>query len=119
MSNLKLNEEMGETICKECNGEQTVNRGVFGHTTCSRCDGKGKLDWIEKVVGAKRNLEKIDMTEFISTYTSKNSNDFAEYHEEFIRILIENQAKEIDKKLLGSFSSPLEHNKNGYLKGEE
>ena len=47
MLDIELNEELGETICDKCNG---VGRDQYS-MICSKCYGKKKLDWIEKVVG--------------------------------------------------------------------
>lgn len=40
--------EEGEELCDICNG---VGRFPVGR--CWKCQGKGKLDWVEKVVGVK------------------------------------------------------------------
>ncbi len=48
--------EEGEVICPKCNGSGSEpkihDRIVAGK--CSKCFGKGKLDWIENIVGIHR-----------------------------------------------------------------
>lgn len=41
----------GEQICDECKGCGYDLRP--NHYLCAKCHGKGKLDWIEIVVGSK------------------------------------------------------------------
>ena len=45
----------GETICPVCNGSGENNPGKrLGMTmACRKCQGHGKLDWVEMVVGVK------------------------------------------------------------------
>lgn len=45
----------GEIICPKCKANSIVGKGngtVFG---CDRCNGRGKLDWIEAVVGVRQS----------------------------------------------------------------
>lgn len=49
---MKLN--VGEILCPKCQANDIVGKGkptVFG---CDKCHGKGKLDWIENVVGIRQ-----------------------------------------------------------------
>lgn len=52
-----LNE--GEELCHRCDGygEEKFNPNFIPQFpfTCTVCHGTGKLDWIEKVVGKKKN----------------------------------------------------------------
>lgn len=51
-----MNLNPGESICPYCeNGKvTTTNKSIYCFVEdCSFCKGKGKLDWIEKVVGVK------------------------------------------------------------------
>ena len=43
--------EKGEIICSTCKGSgtHTINEKF----TCQRCYGKGKVDWIENIIGKK------------------------------------------------------------------
>lgn len=53
--------EDGEEFCKKCNGEgMVVSRRYHeplikkGHLLlCDKCDGDGKVDWIEKATGKR------------------------------------------------------------------
>ena len=45
----------GEVICDECNGS-CINYDlefikIWGHTDCPKCWGKGKLNWVDNLVG--------------------------------------------------------------------
>ena len=46
----------GEVICNRCNGAGTQIEKKMPYLThpCEKCLGKGKLDWIENVVGKSR-----------------------------------------------------------------
>ncbi len=48
---LTINE--GEYICSECNGNGHIKNEKY--ISCKRCQGEGKLDWIENIVGKKPN----------------------------------------------------------------
>lgn len=49
----------GEELCPECNGKGQIpcinheTKTIKNILRCHNCQGKGKLDWIEKVVGVK------------------------------------------------------------------
>lgn len=42
--------EQGEVICSSCSGVGS----------CSKCHGDGKLDWIENILGKKKQLNKLN-----------------------------------------------------------
>ena len=55
---MELNKDKGEIICPKCKG--SGNQADWMHLPdyraymeCSHCNGEGKLDWIENVVGKK------------------------------------------------------------------
>lgn len=52
LTNLKLEE--WEMVCNKCEG----CGGTWIHTVCTKCQGKGKVDWVENIVG--RKPESID-----------------------------------------------------------
>lgn len=52
----------GNIYCNKCggtgwyhNGQTYINNGKL-FTTCSKCYGKGQIDWIENIVGVKYPL---------------------------------------------------------------
>lgn len=45
--------EEGEVLCDVCNGFGYDNNPNFGPIVCKKCQGIGKLDWIERIVGRK------------------------------------------------------------------
>ena len=54
---IHLNE--GEIICDRCNGEGSVDGGVYlFHKICSKCRGSGKVDWVDNILGKKRRKIK-------------------------------------------------------------
>jgi len=59
---MELKLELGEVICDQCNGETFVRyteqrgKGFYPmKKTCDKCNGTGKLDWIENVVGKEKS----------------------------------------------------------------
>ena len=67
--NPELNE--GEMVCSKCNGEGEIpgHRRKF----CPKCKGKGKLDWIENIMGVHGTrvtsgvyVQEIDYSTYIS-----------------------------------------------------
>jgi RecJ-like exonuclease len=57
-----MNLNPGEIICDECLG----TGASLAYNLCPKCQGVGKLDWIEAVVG-KKNEFIWDNTEIIKT----------------------------------------------------
>jgi len=50
---IELND--GEIICSKCDGSGVhYNRMDISTFVCSKCLGRGKLDWIENIVGVKK-----------------------------------------------------------------
>ncbi len=52
-------------ICDKCNGEKHLGiaieinpllRGLTLLQTCTKCNGKGEVDWIEHIVGSYKNI---------------------------------------------------------------
>lgn len=112
MKDIELNE--GEELCPVCEGE-----GFFTVGWCTKCQGKGKLDWVEKIVGVKPLIE-IDLSNHVSGFTHTDSDllDAADINisEQITKLASEKLAKEIDEKLLRSFSEFPEHNENHHLR---
>ena len=60
----------GESKCDRCNGKKTISAKDAGHfifregqkVICPRCQGTGKLDWVEKICG-KRIDEKLSYSD--------------------------------------------------------
>lgn len=65
--------------CNECNGTGRLPDQIHGNVTftnciCKKCQGVGKLDWIENVVGKKRNIHEIDAGLYADFLMSKHLN---------------------------------------------
>jgi len=50
MNNIEVDESKGEMICTKCEGSGIRNFKDYTFT-CSKCKGKGKLDWISSIMG--------------------------------------------------------------------
>lgn len=50
---MRIKLDPGDVICDKCGGEKLTPVRAIGNIKmlCPRCDGKGKLDWIENIVG--------------------------------------------------------------------
>jgi hypothetical protein len=58
--------------CKKCKGEgYSVDRGVLYR--CPKCFGRGELDWLENIVGPKRDLGFPCDEDLIQRYYKKNT----------------------------------------------
>ena len=44
----------GEVICPKCKGLAFMDRQQGAYSSCNRCWGAGKLDWIELIMGKER-----------------------------------------------------------------
>lgn len=105
VSNFKLEE--WEMVCDKCEGRGT---SWIYTTPCSKCQGKGKVDWIENIVGKKP--ETID--------TSGSNNAFVGYQSGLckttgsdniiINALAQQLANEIDQEIMGSLTKKSEQN---------
>jgi len=51
--------EEGEMVCDKCEGTGWMNHH-WADLPCEKCNGKGKLDWIENIVGVKVEKSKYE-----------------------------------------------------------
>ncbi len=119
MDNNKLKLEEGEYICSECEGRGSHPSNQNPNTMasmCRKCQGAGKLDWIENIVGkppissgssssssasmssGRPSIQGIDGSSFIS----KEDLDF----------MSKQIADSIDNEILESIRSVLEQKTN-------
>lgn len=97
-----------EIICPRCDGvgyrgesrytEPNGNLRSYPTNICRKCNGEGKLDWIENVVGKKKPSLKTD-------WTFEVSNDIKCFHseeaiEDIIKELREGIVKQIDEEIM-------------------
>ncbi len=47
----------GEVLCDICNGYGYSVHNHWGKMVCKKCNGEGKLDWIERIVGKKNEIQ--------------------------------------------------------------
>lgn len=52
-----VDEDYGEVLCNKCNGLGIIQNCNGFSTKCDKCDGVGKLDWIEQIVGKNKPQE--------------------------------------------------------------
>jgi len=97
---MKLNKEMGEIICPKCNGtgDQTNFKDDlpnYGYLfPCTKCQGSGKLDWIETVVGKEESSGIID-TGLTNSYTTGVGFTLESKIEEILDGKVEQKVKEL------------------------
>lgn len=60
----------GEVLCDVCNGLGYENNPHFGPIICKKCQGVGKLDWIERIVGKKEEPFIFSSYSGVTAYTS-------------------------------------------------
>ena len=74
----------GEVICDRCNGitfiKETIQRGNGFYpvkSTCPKCKGHGKLDWIDNITGSKKNEKGSwpDLREYSWTWFGNESDE--------------------------------------------
>jgi len=59
--------EEGEMVCHKCKGKgHWYEESEFGDSLiiCQWCQGKGKVDWIENIVGARSEFDFVDSGSF-------------------------------------------------------
>ena len=108
MKKVKLSSEYGEVYCDRCEGTGEIDIKNYKSVTryfkrnykqiCPKCNGKGKLDWIENVMGKKKEYSDFD------DEMSFN------YQKQFLNRASEHLAIKIDKQILSSIFDDLEHN---------
>lgn len=63
----------GEELCPKCNGN---GFNVYDGNICPHCYGEGKLEWIEKIKGKKRNsILKEKINEILNYYKFELNDD--------------------------------------------
>ena len=68
----KITLDEGEDFCPKCEGMGAKTE--IGFYPCHKCLGKGKLDWIEKIMGVKPLK---DFDHLMSQWTNKAAKDLA------------------------------------------
>ncbi len=64
--------EEGEMACNDCKGTGNIEFNADVLITCIKCQGAGKVDWIENIVG-KKLLERIPTQKAIKAYINAKS----------------------------------------------
>jgi len=96
--------EPGEVKCDQCKGTGHPNNNEIDYDqkyvtypwVCDKCNGAGKLDWIENIVGKQPRVMKDSWTVDFSTTEQLYSSDI----NPIIDKLGEQIAKDIDKQIL-------------------
>lgn len=101
MARLKLNP--GDHVCDLCEGKGKIPAeknpdviiGIVGQLTkCPKCQGVGKLDWIENVIGKKKEVE------ITMCFSDSSSSIHCEYLKRYVDQIAQELANEIDKDIL-------------------
>lgn len=96
-----LNE--GEVICDKCNGKGTIWDGFKCKSCCSKCLGKGKLDWVTNAMGGRRKPFVAKWgTSSMSSISSSNK-----IEDKFVKLMAREIAKKVDEEILASLSDPI------------
>lgn len=110
---LELNEELGEMVCDKCEGAGSCNTTYSEETSpyywrCPKCKGKGKVDWVENILGAKPLLVR----GLSASFVTMDELDFFKNSEahEFIELLSREISKDIDNEILRSLKEDSEQN---------
>ncbi len=109
--------EPGEISCPDCDGSGTQELGgnsedTFGNKwdlrcPCDKCHGKGKLDWIEQVVGVHDEPWVNVTINREPIYVSKEMIDGDwSYQNEIVQKMSQQLADNIDKQILETMGVP-------------
>ena len=64
----------GEIRCDQCDGKGFIVNKYFGKPVCNKCNGTGKLDWVEAVVGKKNNLHPYEPEKGFTYLNTRDDN---------------------------------------------
>ncbi len=69
--NITINE--GEIRCSDCRGNGVISVKIgpgnrIRSSLCDKCQGEGKLDWVENIVGKKSDIVKMDSMDLVCEY---------------------------------------------------
>jgi hypothetical protein len=88
-------------VCKKCNGFGRYTLGKetgFKSVNCEVCDGKGHLDWIEKIVGKKKTIKPLEFK--IDNVDLQFDDSFYKAQREILDEMSKQMAYSIDKMIL-------------------
>ena len=96
-----LNE--GEVICDQCNGIGYLSprKDDLNKTTCYKCLGAGKVDWVANAMGRKK--PRILTASFSQTSMSDLKIDL---RDELVEEMARKMAKKIDEEILECLNKP-------------
>jgi len=99
----KLHLEEWEMLCNECNGSGDDPSSKTFTTICPKCQGAGKVDWLENILGKKRILR--------TTFSHDDMVDSMSYMKipnEIMDEMGKRIAEDIDKEILESIMVEVE-----------
>jgi DnaJ-class molecular chaperone len=57
--------------CSKCEGNgYIIKMGILFR--CDKCGGRGELDWLEQVIGRRKDVKTPNMDQLIERYKSEN-----------------------------------------------
>jgi len=111
---VSLNEELGEVICNECGGYGAIPRTVKIdeiQSVCQKCQGTGKLDWCQQVVGVappKQSTFGFSLKNCFEYFYDDNQN--ISYQQNIINKISKELAYKIDSEIIELTKGVLEQN---------
>jgi len=91
--------EVWEIICDKCHG---FGKKPGTRLVCKKCGGEGKLDWVENIVGKRKNFSWFHFLEEIGTKDFWPDIELLkEITEDLSKQMIETIDKETMKQILG------------------
>lgn len=113
-----MNSELkeGEVICSPCKGtgviittEKRGNGFYQVKTFCEKCNGDGKLDWIENITGKRTPLEKREIPTlrqwyFSSSFEEEDDKPVKKSYENIKQDMDPNYRKRLERKIAYNLS---------------
>ena len=94
----------GEVICNKCKGTGKQKNSYYPDNTCTKCLGKGKLDWVSNAMAEK----EVSIFDWKVATTACESN----ITEELYKYMAEEFARKIDREILKGLYTSYEEQKN-------
>jgi hypothetical protein len=118
---IELNEDLGEVICDKCEGygysPPVIDDINTLQAVCVKCGGRGKVDWVNNVLGVNHRYDFATDTSGVFHFNSNHDDkfDIFPYQEDFINTLSKQLAEELDNTIIESLVSDSEQNSNQTL----
>lgn len=100
-----------EFVCKKCEGTgcyRAITTDVKDprFLNCPECQGEGKLDWVENIVGKKIKKRSLAAEWSLSSVTSLKSLHDRDLEKEIVDFLAEEITKRVDEDIMKALAIP-------------